>query len=175
MNTSSEQASNQRKDLSPWNNGHCRPSHVTEDPGHLLSDICTFCYQLWFWPTDCFYCTTESTGDYTNESMRAILGCSKDTAAEAMRYLLGFPTMAERHKIAQIKAFLKVSEDKKHQLHSKVGQRTQSRLRRGAEWMTEAAQTIENSVSVESIRSLAPWAYFDDYQSCCYARKRGRE
>ena len=75
--------------------------------------------------------------------MRAILGSSKDTAAEAMRYLLGFPTMAERHKIAQIKAFLKVSEDKKHQLHSKVGQRTQSRLRRGAEWMTEATQTIE--------------------------------
>ena len=107
--------------------------------------------------------------------MRAILGCSKDTAAEAMRYLLGFPTMAERHNIAQIKAFLKVSEDKKHQLHSKVGQRTQSRLRRGAEWMTKATQTIENSMAVESIRSLAPWAYFYNYQSCCYARKRGRE
>ena len=99
-----------------------------------------------------------------NESMRAILGCTKDTAAEAMRYLLGFPTMAERHKIAQVKAFLKVSEDKKHPLHSKVGQRPQSRLKRGAEWMTEATQTIENSVSVESIRRGAPWTYVDDYQ-----------
>ena len=63
-----------------------------------------------------------------NESMRAILGCTKDTSAEAMRYLLGFPTMAERHKIAQVKAFLRVSEDKKHPLHSKFGLRPQSRL-----------------------------------------------
>ncbi len=81
-----------------------------------------------------------------------------------MRYLLGFPTMAERHKIAQVKAFLKVSEDKKHPLHIKVGQRPQSRLKRGAEWMTEATQTIENSVSVESIRRGASWTYVDDYQ-----------
>ena len=64
-----------------------------------------------------------------NESKRAVLGCIRDTAAKAMRYLLGFPTMAERHKIAQVKAFLKVSEDKKHPLHSKVGQRPQERCR----------------------------------------------
>ena len=99
-----------------------------------------------------------------NESMRAILGCTKDTSAEAMRYLLGFPTMAERHKIAQVKAFLRVSEDKKHPLHSKVGLRPQSRLKRGAEWMTEATKTIENSLSVESIRRGTSWTYFDDYQ-----------
>ena len=46
-----------------------------------------------------------------NEAMRAILGCTRDTSAEAMRYILGFPTMAERHKLAQVKAFLKVSAD----------------------------------------------------------------
>ena len=107
--------------------------------------------------------------------MRVNLDCSKDTAAKAMRYLLGFPTMAERHKIAQIKAFLKVFEDKKLPLQSKVDQRPQSRLKRGAERMTEATQTIKNSVSVESVRSLDPWACFNDYQSCCYARKRARD
>ena len=52
-----------------------------------------------------------------NEAMRAILGCTKDTSAEAMRYILGFPTMAERHKLAQVKAFLKVSSDENHLLH----------------------------------------------------------
>ena len=52
-----------------------------------------------------------------NEAMRAILGCARDTSAEAMRYILGFPTMAERHKLAQVKAFLKVSSDENHPLH----------------------------------------------------------
>ena len=56
-----------------------------------------------------------------NEAMRAILGCTKDTSAEAMRYILGFPTMAERHKLAQVKAFLKVSSDENHPLYQKVG------------------------------------------------------
>ena len=46
-----------------------------------------------------------------NEAMRAILGCTKDTSAEAMIYLLGFPTMAERLRLAQVKAFLKVKSD----------------------------------------------------------------
>ena len=88
---------------------------------------------------------------------------------------MGFPTMAERYKIAQIKAFLKVFEDKKLPLQSKVDQRHQLRLKRGAERMTEATQTIENSVSIESIRSLDPCACLNDYQNCCYARKRRRE
>ena len=33
-----------------------------------------------------------------NEGMRAILGCTKDTAAAAMRYFLGLPAMKERHR-----------------------------------------------------------------------------
>ena len=37
-----------------------------------------------------------------------------------MRNPLGFPTMAERHKIAEIKAFLKVFEDKKLPLPSNL-------------------------------------------------------
>ena len=56
-----------------------------------------------------------------NEGMRAILGCTRDTSAEAMRYLLGFPTMSERYRLAQVKAFLKVSVDPSHHLHQKVG------------------------------------------------------
>ena len=36
-----------------------------------------------------------------NKAMRAILGCRRDTSAEAMRYLLNFPTMSERHRLAR--------------------------------------------------------------------------
>ena len=99
-----------------------------------------------------------------NEAMRAILGCTRDTSAEAMRYLLGFQTMAERHKLAQVKAFLRVAADESHPLHDKVGPRPASRLKRGAEWMTEASKSIESCLSVESIRRGTPWRYFEDYQ-----------
>ena len=43
-----------------------------------------------------------------NEGMSAILGCTKDTSAEAMRYLLDLPTASERHELVQVKAHLKV-------------------------------------------------------------------
>ena len=36
-----------------------------------------------------------------NEAMRTILGCTRDTSAEAMRHILDLPCMDERHKIAQ--------------------------------------------------------------------------
>ena len=75
-----------------------------------------------------------------NEAMRAILGCTRYTSKEAMRYLHGFQTMAERHKLAQVNAFLRVAADESHPLHNKVGQRPASRLKRGAEWMTEATK-----------------------------------
>ena len=34
-----------------------------------------------------------------NEGMRTILGCTRDTATDAMRYVLDLPDMAERHII----------------------------------------------------------------------------
>ena len=71
-----------------------------------------------------------------NETMRTILCCTKATSTEAMRYLLVFPTIAERHKLAQVKAFLRVMADKTHLMHRKVGQRPLSRLKRGSELMT---------------------------------------
>ena len=99
-----------------------------------------------------------------NEAMRAILGCTKDTSAEAMRHLLDFATMAEFHKLAQVDAFLKVAADTKHPLHDKVGNRPDSRLKRGSEWMTEATHTIEScGISIECIRRGTPWVYFIDY------------
>ena len=91
-----------------------------------------------------------------NEAMRAILGCTRDTSAEALRYLLRFPTMVERHHIAQVKAFLRVFTDKDHPLHAKAGQRPASRIKRGSGWMTEATNTNEGCLSVESIRRGNP-------------------
>ena len=68
-----------------------------------------------------------------NEGMRAILGCTKDTSAEAMRHKLDLPIATERHKLAQVKAYMRVAADKKHPLHNKIGRQYTSRLKRGSE------------------------------------------
>ena len=88
-----------------------------------------------------------------NESMRVILGFTKDTAGAAMRYVLGLPAMKERHKLAQIKAYLKVCADTKHPLHDKIGRETNTKLKQGTDWMTQAVQTIEEcGLTVDAIR-----------------------
>ena len=97
-----------------------------------------------------------------NEGMRAILGCTKDTSAEAMRHLLDLPTVSERHKLAQVKAFLKVASDKKHPLHDKIGREYTSRLKRGSEWTNQAAITIGQCLSVDSIRRGEAWLEISD-------------
>ena len=53
-----------------------------------------------------------------NEGMRAILGCTKDTSAAAMRYILALPNMTVRYRLAQVKAYLRVSGDVKHMIKS---------------------------------------------------------
>ena len=98
-----------------------------------------------------------------NEGMRAILGCTKDTAAAAMRHGLGYCTMQERHKLAQVKAYLKVCADTKNPLHDKIGRVVNTRLKRGTEWMTQAVRTIEScGLTVEAIRRGQAWIRLAD-------------
>ena len=72
--------------------------------------------------------------------------------------------MVECHRIAQVKAFLRVSTDKDNPIHGNIGYRPASRLKRGSEWMTEATDTIKGCLSVESIRRGNLWQYCDDLQ-----------
>ena len=106
-----------------------------------------------------------------NEGMRAVLGCTRDTSAAAMRHLLGLPNMEERHKLAQVKAFLKVCADPKHPLHGKIGRRVESRLKRGTEWMTQAARTIEEcGLSVEAIMRGEAWVAVADKSRASFTK-----
>ena len=100
-----------------------------------------------------------------NEAMRIILGCTKDTSAAAMRHYLDLPTMEERHKLAQVQAYLRVSEDETNPLHNKIGRVTTSRLKRGAEWMTEAVNTISQCCDVDAIRRGKVWFQVHDPQN----------
>ena len=97
-----------------------------------------------------------------NEGMRAILVCTKDTSAEAMRHKLDLPTTTERHKLAQVKAYMRVAADKKHPLHNKIGRQYTSRLKRGSEWMNQAAETIGHCTSIDDIRRGEAWQEIKD-------------
>ena len=97
-----------------------------------------------------------------NEGMRSILGCTRDTSAEAMRYLLDLPSMPDRHKLAQVKAFGRVSADPGNPLHNKIGQPVNCRLKRGTSWMTQASRTIETCTAIENVRRGEAWSSIED-------------
>ena len=97
-----------------------------------------------------------------NEGMRTVLGCTQDTSCEAMRSLLDLPDMVERHKIAQVKAYLRVRSDDQNPLHDKVGRMVHTRLLRGTEWMNEAALTLAKCCDVENIRKGSEWVSVTD-------------
>ena len=55
-----------------------------------------------------------------NEGMRCVLGCTRDTSAEAMRYALDLPPMADNHKLAQVKALTCVAADISNPLYDNI-------------------------------------------------------
>ena len=49
-----------------------------------------------------------------NEAMRVILGNTKDTPTETMRFMLDLPSMQTRQKVEQIKAYFSAIENPHH-------------------------------------------------------------
>ena len=92
-----------------------------------------------------------------NEAMRLILGCTRDTSCEAMRYVLGLPTMATRHKVAQVKEYLRVSADTNHPLHKSINKNKGRRLKRGRSWMAEAEDIIKQVCTLDELRHGDEW------------------
>ena len=66
-----------------------------------------------------------------NEAMRVILGTTKDTPIEAMRYLLDLSPMETRHKVEQVKEYLNMMQNPKNPLHDAVKEEKGCRLARG--------------------------------------------
>ena len=48
--------------------------------------------KVWLRDFDPFSISTQQIKDILNEAMRVILGCTRDTSDETIRYLLGLPT-----------------------------------------------------------------------------------
>ena len=77
-----------------------------------------------------------------NEAMRVILGTTKDTPIETMRYQLDLPSMEARHKVEQVKSYFNTMQNLKNPLHDAVKEEKGCRLARGKSWMGQAEQLI---------------------------------
>ena len=52
-----------------------------------------------------------------NEGMRTVLGCTRDTSTAGMRFMLGLPSIVERHREAQVKGLFRITRQRDHLLH----------------------------------------------------------
>ena len=75
-------------------------------------------------------------------SRGVILGTTKDTPIETMRYLLDLPSMETRHNVEQVKAYLNAMQNPKNPLHDAIKEDKGCRLARGKSRMGQAEQSI---------------------------------
>ena len=92
-----------------------------------------------------------------NEAMTVILGTTKDTPIETMRYLLDLPSMETRHKEEQVKAYLNAMQNPKNLLHDAVKEEKGCRLARGKSWMGQAEQSIQHVCSLTELKQVRDW------------------
>ena len=97
-----------------------------------------------------------------NEGMRTILGCPRNTSAAAMRYMLGLPSMEQRHRAAMVKALYRVARDKDHPLHQELGNEKGHRLKRGKSWMATAEDIVREVCRLEQVRLGPEWVSYPE-------------
>ena len=76
-----------------------------------------------------------------NEAMRVILGTTKDTPTETLRFMLDLPPMQTRQKVEQVKAYFSAVENPHNPLHEVVKDPKGCRPGRGKSWMGPAEES----------------------------------
>ena len=74
--------------------------------------------------------------------MRVILGNTKDTPTETMRFMLNLPSMQIRQKVQQVKTYFSAVGNPHNPLHQAVKDTKGCRLGRGKSWMGQAEDSI---------------------------------
>ena len=105
----------------------------------------------------CHSLTCSRIDRVQNEAMRVILGTTKDTPIETMRYLLDLPSMETRHKVEQVKEYLNAMQNPKNPLHDAVKEEKGCRLARGKSWMDQAEQLIQHVCSLTELKQVRDW------------------
>ena len=101
---------------------------------------------------------TERLDRIQNEAMRIILGCTRDTSARAMRYLLDCPTAEQRIQMCRARDYLQITADEEHPLHPEILKVKGSRLKRGKSWMGRAEDIIQSVCRLEDVLPGAEWS-----------------
>ena len=89
--------------------------------------------------------------------MRVILGTTKDTPIETMRYLLDLPPMETRHKVKQVKAYLNAMQNPKYPLHDAAKEEKGCRMARDKSWMGQAEQSIQYVCTLTELMQVRDW------------------
>ena len=92
-----------------------------------------------------------------NEATRVILGISKDTPIEAVRYLPDLPAMEARHKVDQVITYLSAMQDPKNPLSDAVRKENRCRVAKGKSWMGQAKQSIQNVCGLLELKHIRDW------------------
>ena len=92
-----------------------------------------------------------------NEAMRVILGTTKDTPIETMRYLLNLPSMETIHKMEQVKVYLNAMQNPKNPLHDAVKEEKGCRLARSKSWTGQAEQSIQRVCGLAELKQVRDW------------------
>jgi ribonuclease HI len=74
-----------------------------------------------------------------------------------MRYMLGLLSIKSRHSLAQAKAYMRVTSDRRHPLHRNITDTKGKRIKRGASWMAQAETMIEQVSTVDTIVKGEEW------------------
>jgi hypothetical protein len=75
-----------------------------------------------------------------------------------MRYLLDFP-IQNRISLCRARAYLRISVDTQHPLHSEIRSKKGERLRRGKSWMGQALDIIQQVCADNDIQEGEEWVY----------------
>ena len=92
-----------------------------------------------------------------NEAMRVILGTTKDTLIETMRFMLDFPPMQTRQKVEQVKAYFSAIENPHNPLHEAMKDTEGCRLGWGKSWMGQAEDSILQVCQLTELKQTKEW------------------
>ena len=95
-----------------------------------------------------------------NEAMIVILGTTKDTPTETMRFMLDLPPMQTREKVKLVKTFFSAVEKKHSPLHEAVKDTKGSRLGRGKSWKGQAEKSTLQVCQLTELTQNKEWEHY---------------
>ena len=89
--------------------------------------------------------------------MRVILGTTKDTPIETMKFMLDLPPIQTRHKVEHVKAHVSTVENPHNPLHEAVKDTEGCRLGRGKSWIDQAEDLMLQVCLLTELKQTKEW------------------